>query len=309
MDNDAEEKGRIVVVGSGYTYLYSRGLIANHIKLRGIPYDSAYRIAKQLEADLISEGVDTIEEGDLFDLIRKYGMENLDPHSAHLYDVIERWHQSGNSIVILICGAPGSSTTLIGQRLAERFSIAQIISTNTVRAILQKVIAPELAPELHTKSHLAHEKLRPIQTLYREKVILGYEEHTKYVSETIEGLINRATKENLPILIRGVHLHPTFISRNILDKENVFYFMIKVPDHRLQLKRLLEVTEPNEQDQITLDFPEIRKIHDYLVDLATDEGFPVIELGEDIEETIDKITDHIIDRLEQVYMQKGELQN
>ncbi len=43
---------RILVRGVGYDYLYSRGLIANHIKVRGVDYDTAYQIAREVEEAL-----------------------------------------------------------------------------------------------------------------------------------------------------------------------------------------------------------------------------------------------------------------
>ncbi len=298
----------IVVRGNGYDYLFSRGIVANHIKVRGINYEIAYSIAREVENYLLENEIVEINEKSLFDLVRKHSLEYLDKEQAERYDIIERWNLSGEPLVILICGAPGSFTTVIAQKLAEQFSISQIISTNTVRSILQRVIAPEIAPELHTECHLAYEHLRPIQSMHEDNVILGYEEHTKYVTETIESMINRSLSENLTVLFRGVHLDPKFISKNILDRQNVLFFCIKVVEPRNQLDRLLEINGKGKEDEVTLDFPDIRKIHDYLVSETEHLSLPVIELKDDLNETINKIIEVIIDRLKKAYQLKSSNQ-
>ncbi len=292
---------RILVRGVGYDYLYSRGLIANHIKVRGVDYDTAYQIAREVEEALLNVGKFTIEESELFDLVREKASDYLDPQSSRIFDIIERWSLSGDPLIILLCGAPGSYTTEIGQILAEQFSISQIISTNTIRAILQRVIAPEIAPELHAESHTAYEYLRPVQTHHTDMVILGFEEHTKFVTETIESMINRALSENLSVLFRGVHLDPRFISRNILDKPNVFFFAVRVPDSKLQLARLLDISGKGKEDEVTLDFPDMRKIHDYLVSETERMKLPIVEFNGDIRDCVNSILEQIIDGLDKLY--------
>ncbi|RMG20855.1 MAG: hypothetical protein D6732_28255 [Methanobacteriota archaeon] len=292
---------RILIRGVGYDYLYSRGLIANHIKVRGIDYDTAYQIAKEVEEILLKKGMRSIDESDLFEMVRTKARDYLDPQQSRIFDIIERWSISGDPLIILLCGAPGSYTTEIGQILAEQFSISQIISTNTVRAILQRVIAPEIAPELHSESHTAYEHLRPVQTHHTDMVILGFEEHTKFVTETIESMINRALSENLSVLFRGVHLDPRFISRNILDKPNVFFFTIRVPNPKLQLNRLLEISGRGKEDEVTLDFPDIRKIHDYLVQETQRLKLPIANFNGDVRDCVNTILQEIIDGLDILY--------
>lgn len=297
---------KIQVNGVGYTYLYSRGLIANQIKLRGVNYDTAYQIAKEVEESLLKSNKLFIDETKLFDLVRSKAMDYLDPQKSRIYDIIEKWSQSGDPLIILLCGAPGSYTTVIGQILAEQFSISQIISTNTVRAILQRVIAPEIAPELHSESHTAYEHLRPVQTHHTDMVILGFEEHTKFVTETIESMINRALAENLSVLFRGIHLDPRFISRNILDKPNVFFFTIEVPNPKIQLERLLEISGKGKEDEVTLDFPDIRKIHDYLITETERMKLPTIPFTGNVSDCANKILECIIDGLDELYTSNEE---
>jgi len=286
----------INVKGKGYTYNFSRGLLAHSLNLRGLSLEKSYEVAKKVHSILVKEGVTEITEDNLRKYVQAEASIIVDEKIAYAYDIIERWHITLMPIIILISGAEGTGTSSIGKSLANKLAIQQIVSTSVVTQILRKMMAKELAPELHSKSYDAYKKLRQNYSVLYDKVIVGFEEHTRYPAEAIEALVDRGLKEGLSMIIRGEHLVPRFLSLKILNHPNVLSVTLEVKDSEQHLKQYLQDYEEKDHKMRKNQFKEIRKIHDYLVEEAKNRGLIVVQ-NNSYSDTLDEIYLRVLDKL------------
>ncbi|OLS28443.1 MAG: 2-phosphoglycerate kinase [Candidatus Heimdallarchaeota archaeon LC_2] len=300
-----ETKSFITVEGSGYKYRFSRGLLAHSLQLRGLPLDEAYRVAKKVQTVLKSKGIETIKEDDLREYVKTLAVHFFGEEIATNYNLIEKWHGSSVPIIILISGAKGTGTAKIGELIAQKLAIPTIVSTSIVAKILRKMISPELAPELHAKSYLAFEKLRPIYSILYDKVLVGYEEHSRFVAEAVEALVKRALDEGISMVVRGEHLLPRFMSSEFIKHPNVIYVTLRTKDEERHRSRYCGYFEIERMKEKQGNFPEIRKIHDYLIEEAKNRKLTIID-SDNTQDTIIKLNELILERIEMIFSENGE---
>ncbi len=184
--------------------------------------------------------------------------------------------------------------------IAEKLAFPQIVPTPIIAQILRKMISPEMAPQLHTKSYIAFEKLRPSYSVLYDRVLIGFEEHSRFPAEAIEALVRRAISEGLSLVIRGEHIVPRYISDRIKSHPNILYVTLEVKDEDIHLKRYLSDYDVSEYAEKTQHFEAIRKIHDYLVEQAKNREHTVIN-STDIPSALFEIYVLILKRLSEIF--------
>jgi len=249
-----------------------------------------------------------ISEIDLRRYVRSESLNVVGEKFSLQYDLLETWRQSSIPIIILISGAKGTNTAKLGQMVAKRLGISQIIPSTTITQVLRSIISPALAPELHAKTHQAHLDLRPIYSVLYDKVLIGFEQHTRFPSEAIAGVVKRAFSERRSLIIRGEHIVPRYISNDLIDHRNVVYVTLEQPDIEIHKDIYVSRYSKEKKEEKELAFESIRKIHDYLVEEAKNRGYPIVksEVLKDALEDIYRIT---LTRLESIFPQKKIINN
>ncbi|MCY3414095.1 MAG: hypothetical protein INQ03_20795 [Candidatus Heimdallarchaeota archaeon] len=290
----------IKIIGKGYTTQFSRGLLAHTLKSRGINLDDGYRIARKVHHKLVAENITEINESDLRAMIKDIAFVITGEKIDRRFNLIEVWHDSGIPLVILLSGSRGLGKAELGSMLASRFAIPNIVTTSIVSKILRKMITPDLAPELHTKSYLAYKKLRPIYSILYDKVLIGYEEHAKFTAEAVEALVKRGINESQSLIIRGVHLPPRFLSEQLLSHPSIIYITLTIPDEDLHFERYKELYADHDRAYRQKHFPAIRKIHNYLVEQAAMRNYMVVDCT-NVKDAMDEIEKIVFNRLDKMF--------
>ncbi len=288
-----------MVLGNGFEYAFSRGLIAKELNSKGLDYNLGYEIAKQTQKILLNRKNRQITEKELDKLIEDQALSHLNEGiSIKNYMIIRRWLRSGTPIIILLSGSPGAGKQPLGKKIATRLGISQVIPSDMIVALLRNLISARLAPELHAESYKASEHLKPKFAVNYDRVIIGYEEHTKYVVEAIESMILRALKEDNSIVIHGEHLAPNLFKKEILSHPFVFHITIHQSDPKIHLKQLLESLDQEQQYETTKEFPQIRKIQEFLKKQAETLELPIFSTQKDSNDLFDPVIEYIIETLE-----------
>ena len=293
----------IRIKGDNYEYNFSRGILAHTLIDMGIDYEVSYELALKIQDRIFQnylQDVIIISETEYTQFIESATDELLPPEQAEKVKLILDWKERGKPIVILLAGIEGTGGTTIAKSLADRFSISQLVSTKYVSNILRKIIAPELAPELHSKTYKAHEHLRPIDSVLSDDVLLGFIENARFVTVAIEALIRRALTEGISLIIRGEHILPRYLSDDILRSPNVIYSAVTLSSRREHLRRLIRSKDRRNEEEIILNYNSIRKINDYLLDVSEQMNLMVIDNKGGIEESLKMITDMVLDRIPQL---------
>ncbi|MHA1592957.1 MAG: hypothetical protein ACTSUP_10880 [Candidatus Heimdallarchaeaceae archaeon] len=277
------------------TQLFSRGILAKKLRLLGIPFSTGYEISIQVYNEISKHKVTTVEKEKLDDIVFDILKSSYNNECADKYLLVEKWKASNMPLWILISGAIGVGKSTLSQKIAGDLSIQHVIGTDVVRDILRKILSVEVMPELHSPSYSAYETLRPIYSSRFEEVILGFENHSKYVNLGVEAVLSRAATESVSIIIEGVHLLPALFDENILSQPNVLYMTISIPDLQLH-KENLSSQYTKEKDDLIIHFNDIRKIHDHIVNETRIRKLPVVETSRDLN-PLDTVRKLVVDKI------------
>ncbi len=289
------ETERLIFIKDRDKRLFSRGILAKKLRLLGIPSSTGYEISNQIHSDLSKLEEDTIEKVKLDDIVFDILESNYNKECADKYILVEKWKASNMPLWILIAGAIGVGKSTLAQKIAGDLGIQHVIGTDVVRDILRKILSVEVMPELHSPSYSAYKTLRPIYSSRFEEVILGFENHSKYVNLGVEAVLSRASTESVSIVIEGEHLLPALFDESILSQPNVLYMTISVPDPLLH-KENLSSQYTKEKDVLISHFNDIRKIHDHIVSETRIRKLPIVETSRDLN-PLDTVRKLVVDKI------------
>lgn len=275
--------------------LFSRGILAKKLRLLGIPSSAGYEISIEVYNEIARLKETTIEKNKLDDIVFDILKSSNNKECADKYMLVEKWKASTMPLWILIAGAIGVGKSTLSLKIAGDLGIQHVIGTDVVRDILRKILSVDVMPELHSPSYSAYKTLRPIYSSRFEEVLLGFENHSKYVNLGVEAVLSRAATESVSIIIEGEHLLPALFDETILSQPNVLYMTIAIPDPLLH-KENLSSQYTKERDDLINHFNDIRKIHDHIVNETRIRKLPVVETSRDLN-PLDTVRKIVVDKI------------
>jgi 2-phosphoglycerate kinase len=201
--------------------------------------------------------------------------------------------------LILLSGATGVGTSRFSLELAKHLDIPNIQGTDSAREIIRSIIHTDLNPSLNKSTYLAgktknyEEKTEDVK--YSE-IIRAYKNQCAAVNVAIEGVVNRAIKENISLIVEGIHLIPGKLKESDLLKEyanNFIEYHLCVLDSEIHKSRFLQrqIESPERQmDKYVNNFKEIRWIHDYMLERAKKfKHITIVDNSGTIEDTLNDL--------------------
>ncbi len=195
---------------------------------------------------------------------------------------------SQNNSIFLI-GAPGVGKSSIAHKLIHTpyfsHNSFQFLGTDSIREVMRATGDKKQTPILYTSAILANQ----YATSSNPSPVWGYVEQAKIVSSGINALIKRSIKENILLLLEGIHLLPQYIESKY--KQNYTLFVITAPNetqHKNQIKNQQETRSSYKLK----NFSKAKAYQQYLIQLATNEKLPVIE-NNTIDSSVTQILHHI----------------
>lgn len=283
------------VEGEEYVEPFSKGILARSLTTADLGSNKAYRLASYIESQLIENNVSFINIEDLVKIVIAE-LNKEDPEIAKKYISWRKIRNAKAPLIILIGGASGVGTSSIAFELTNRLAIKNMISTDMIREVMRKIVSKELSPVIHESSFTAYKSMRVLPPFEVDKVLTGFINHVDTVSVGIDGVIERALKEGISIVVEGVHVVPGFIKQDLLEKENVVLFTLSLQDEEIHkgrfysrgrerwAKRPLELYLDN--------FDSIRKIHNYIISQSEKYDSELIE-NIDVIKTVDIMISYI----------------
>ncbi len=152
-------------------------------------------------------------------LLRK--SKNYGPAVAHRWLVWRDFITSGRPLIFMIGGTAGCGKSTTATDLASRLNIVRTQSTDMLREVMRFMIPKHLRPLLHASSYSAWKGLPHSNNHQKQKNLLvdGYCAQAELMSVAIKAVIQRALRENVSLIIEGVHIHPAYVD-NLVESEN-----------------------------------------------------------------------------------------
>jgi 2-phosphoglycerate kinase len=180
--------------------------------------------------------------------------------------------------IILISGGTGVGTSKYSLELVKKISnIDSVISTDSIREVLRSVFHHDINPNL---SHSTYESGQTKNYSKKDEkskeleIIRAYKNQCIPVHLGVESVINRAIRENISLIVEGIHIRPGFIEDSKifkLNKKRFMQYLIKISDpevHKHRFKQRQSEAPERQMEKYLKNFQEIRWIHDYLAERA-----------------------------------------
>lgn len=295
---------KIMVVDKNYEMPFSKGILARSLTAAGMKPSKAYIVAMEIEKILEDEGIETISKDDLRTRVYYYLLTKNYENIAEKY-LLWRRILKKHPIIILIGGASGVGTSTIAFELASRLGIPSVMGTDSIREVMRRSISKDLVPVLYESSYTAWKSLRiPTDDFKCDKHILGFERHIEPVLIGIESLIDRSLTEGLSIIIEGTHIVPGFMKEKYASMPNIITIILTLSSEKMHKKRFSARAKVSARpmERYLKNFKIIRKINNYIVEMAKENDVPVIEnvsISQSVEKCLEIITErfHYIDKM------------
>lgn len=223
---ERREKSFIIQVESndGQFSAFSASEYCKHLETIGLKAEEARSITEIVSVHLLKQEKANIQSSYIsyftYRFLRK--SKKYGPAVAHRWLVWRDFINSGRALIILIGGTAGCGKSTAATDLASRLNIVRTQSTDMLREVMRFMIPKYLQPILHASSYTAWKEL-PQSNNHRleQKTLLidGYCAQAELMSVAIKAVIQRALRENVSLIIEGVHVHPAYID-NLVENEN-----------------------------------------------------------------------------------------
>lgn len=285
------------VDGEEYKEPFSKGIMSRSLNISYIGSKRAYELASEIEEELIKKDMSVISRDELADIVLNH-LITVDPKIAEKYKSLRLLRNSKKPLIILIGGSSGVGTSSMAFELANRLRLKNIISTDMIREVMRKIVSKDLSPVIHKSSYDAYESIR-IPSLKMDKIVEGFITHADVVNVGIEAIIERSIKEGISIIIEGVHVVPGFISKDLMENNNIIMFTLMIDDEELHKQRFyLRCSQPwvkRSLENYMENFESIRKTQDFFVEQAKIYDSHIINNIE-INETINQMVSAILEK-------------
>lgn len=227
--------------------------------------------------------------------------------------------------IILIGGATGVGTSAIASKLSEEYPVRGFQRTDSIRQVIRAVLGPLVVPEVFQSTYRAFENIDAIyddpKFLNFGKVLYGHVRQCEKVLLGVDGAIARDIEEKINSIYEGIHILPGKLGDkdwynksiriktdkalksfgfNLLNfedyKNHIIELLIDIKDlkvHRERIEKRGEDYAPHRPAKKYLDnFEKIRKIRDYIVELALIKEIPIIQ-NIDCNKALEQCIEHI----------------
>jgi 2-phosphoglycerate kinase len=225
-----EERNRSYIIQveskDGQFAAFSLSEYCKGLETIGLKANEAKSVAEIVSIHLLKRETGTIQSSYIayftYRLLRK--SKHFGPAVAYRWMVWHDFVHSGRALIIMIGGAAGCGKSTTATDLASRLNIVRTQSTDMLREVMRSMVPRHLQPMLYESSYTAWKEL-PHSNNHKRKqedlLIDGYCSQADIVSVAIRAVIHRALRENVSLILEGVHVHPAYIESLVESKDAV----------------------------------------------------------------------------------------
>lgn len=290
-----------VVDQEGQQAPFSHDQMIHSLECCGLPRENAIHATKELYRHLLSTQYQMISAGELGRITHAYLTKTLGEDAAERYLVWSDFVHSGQTLLILIGGTPGSGKSTIANSLANRLNIVRTQSTDMLREVMRMMLPKNLLPILHTSSF----NVSSVMTEFArhqpgELLITGYQRQCELLRVPCEAVVNRAVNERVSMILEGVHVDP-FLMKQLDDMGELITIpimlgVLKPKSLRNRIRGRTGQAPQRRSERYLEHFNSIWQLQSYMLSEADNEGIPIIT-NNDKDKAIREIMTIILDTL------------
>ena len=215
-------------------------------------------------------------------------------HNTHL----------GRPLILLIGGTTGCGKSTIATEVAHRLGVVRTQSTDMLREVMRMMIPKRLLPVLHSSAFDAWKSLPNRfagDSSEEDRIADGYRSQMELLSVPCEAVIQRALREQVSVILEGIHVHPSLLDR-IDRRENaiivpIMLAVLKQDRLRKRLRGRGQLAPQRGSKRYLSQFDCIWALQSYLLSEADRTGIPIIS-NDDKEAASIQVMKAIIDAME-----------
>ncbi|KAA3610903.1 MAG: hypothetical protein DWQ01_08335 [Planctomycetota bacterium] len=284
---------------------YSRGRHRQGLEASALSPENAAIIAANVYAHLTQEGIVEIGRRQLMEITYRQILQDFGQTPARHYLVWEQFHHSDRPLLVFFGGTPGCGKSSVATRVANLLDIVRSQSTDMLREVMRILVPEKLLPALHTSSFQAFQRLPAWEHQVQDEQALlahGYLNQTELVSVACEAAIERALQERVSMVLEGVHVHPTLLSRLPQDGDAILVpMMLAVLKPSLLHQRILgrgRSSPDRRASRYLKNFQDIWELQSFLLSEADQANIPIVA-NELMEVTVQRSMSLIMQSLSQ----------
>ena len=279
------DEPRLEITYGGEPQPFSRGLLAQSLHAAGLAHDRAYRLALDIQEQLLRGGALRLESRELAQQVGDLLERWEGPRIAGRYRLMRRIGGLARPVVVYLGGATGTGKSTLAVELAPLLRIYRINSTDTIREVMRFGVSPSLMPALHRSAFEVDDDDTGMPPANGDEppsdgLARAYEEQATRVCVGVRAVVERAIAENTSILVEGVHLAPPMVP--FADLEGAAYqvlLLLLTSDEEIHRSHLLaRARHSGRRAERYLDrFAAIRHLQDVLLQRAEENEVPLLD--------------------------------
>lgn len=292
----------VVEYENGARVPFSRGYHQRRLESCAITSDEAIALTQTIYKHLLDLGKSTVQAHHLDGITHGCLAHEIGAAVADRYLVWTDFIHSGCPLVLLIGGTAGCGKSTTATSIANRLEIVRTQSTDMLREVMRMMTPQRLLPGLHTSSFEAWKALPGIDPDgdYTDAQLAdGFHAQADLLSVACEGVVQRALRERVSLILEGVHICPSLLEKihgSIGGNALVVPVMLAVLD-RDELKERIRgrgVAAPHRRAKRYLEsFDAIWRLQSVLLDEADAARVPILR-NDDKDKVFREIMRHII---------------
>jgi 2-phosphoglycerate kinase len=302
----------VVEYENGLRAPFSRGYHQRRLEACAIGSDEANALTQTLYKHLLDKGKASIRAHHLDGLTYACLDHDVGPAVAHRYLVWTDFVRSGRPLVLLIGGTAGCGKSTTATNIANRLEIVRTQSTDMLREVMRMMTPKRLLPGLHTSSFEAWKALPgvdPERGCNDAQLADGFHAQAELLSVACEGVVQRALRERVSLILEGVHICPSLlekISGAVAGNALVVPVMLAVLDPGELKKRIRGrggAVPQRRAERYLKSFDAIWRLQSVLLDEADGAHVPIFE-NNDKDKVYREVMRHIIGVLSDDFSRK-----
>ena len=289
--------------GADQAVPFSDAIYRRTLQICGLSDDTAAVMAARVSRFLAERAEAEVSSATLGRTTYHWLAQDLGEAVARRYLAWVDFLHSGRPLILLLGGSAGVGKSTVATDLATRLDIPRTQSTDMLREVMRMMLPQRLLPVLYASSFEAWRTLPRAQdpTVDRGALLAeGYQTQAELIALPCEAVIRRALKERVSLIMEGVHVCPSLISRVPAEGDAVvvpvMLAVLKPELLRARIRGRAGRAVQRRAERYLRSFESIWGLQDHLLSEADRRQIPIV-LNEDKDRAVEAILARVIDTL------------